>query len=224
MSARSVFVTAFSFFLATIIVALLIAPISCEAGSLTQTEDSSKVNYRTLDEKEIEILKAYFDYDYYKNNNDDLLGKVDDSYEAYFNHFITYGVLEGRDCCSYFNPSAYCAYYDDLYKTLGDNPVKYYEHYLVFGREENRKAVTILDCVMRNITVTSLTDNSIKITPEIYYASKFFGINSYYQLFKIVYGSQDGQGVQIINVYDERPSFIRDNRFTALLYALVASL
>lgn len=194
MSARRVFVTAFSFFLATIIVALLIAPISCEARSLTQTEDPSKVNYRTLDEKEIEILKAYFDYDYYKNDNDDLLGKVDDSYEAYFNHFITYGVFEGRDCCSYFNPSAYCAYYDDLYKNLGDNPVKYYEHYLVFGPEENRKAVTILDCVMRNITVTSLTDNSIKITPEIYYASKFFGIDNYYQLVKILYGSQDGQG------------------------------
>ncbi|MBR5357116.1 MAG: hypothetical protein IK121_09380, partial [Lachnospiraceae bacterium] len=69
MSARRVFVTAFSFFLATIMVALLIAPISCEAMSLTQTEDSSKVNYRTLDEKEIRILKAYFDYDYYKNNN-----------------------------------------------------------------------------------------------------------------------------------------------------------
>lgn len=174
----------------TVMVAFIIAPFECEARTLTQAENMSRVNYRILNEDEINILRVFFDYDFYKENNSDVVDDYGDSYEALFNHFITKGVFEGRDCCSYFNPSAYGALNPDLLIAFGANPVKYYEHYLIFSDDENREDATLEVCATRNVTVVSLADSSIIITPAVYFAAKLFGTESFYEVAEVVYGKR----------------------------------
>ena len=174
----------------TVMVTFFIAPFECEARTLTQAENMSRVNYRILNEDEINILRVFFDYDFYKENNSDVVDDYGDSYEALFNHFVTKGVFEGRDCCSYFNPSAYGALNPDLLIAFGANPVKYYEHYLVFSDDENREDATLEVCATRNVTVVSLADSSIIITPAVYFAAKLFGTESFYEVAEVVYGKR----------------------------------
>lgn len=186
----------------TIMVAFFIAPFECEARTLTQAENMSRVNYRILNEDEINILRVFFDYDFYKENNSDVVDDYGDSYEALFNHFVTKGVFEGRDCCSYFNPSAYGALNPDLLLAFGANPVKYYEHYLIFSDGENREDATLEVCATRNVTVVSLADSSIIITPVVYFAAKLFGTESFYEVAEVVYGNR----IEVTSVETPRPT------------------
>lgn len=186
----------------TVMVAFFIAPFECEARTLTQAENMSRVNYRILNEDEINILRVFFDYDFYKENNSDVVDDYGDSYEALFNHFVTKGVFEGRDCCSYFNPSAYGALNPDLLLAFGANPVKYYEHYLIFSDGENREDATLEVCATRNVTVVSLADSSIIITPVVYFAAKLFGTESFYEVAEVVYGKR----IEVTSVETPRPT------------------
>ena len=186
----------------TVMVAFFIAPFECEARTLTQAENMSRVNYRILNEDEINILRVFFDYDFYKENNSDVVDDYGDSYEALFNHFVTKGVFEGRDCCSYFNPSAYGALNPDLLLAFGANPVKYYEHYLIFSDGENREDATLEVCATRNVTVVSLAASSIIITPVVYFAAKLFGTESFYEVAEVVYGKR----IEVTSVETPRPT------------------
>ncbi|MCR5195625.1 MAG: hypothetical protein K6D38_04855 [Pseudobutyrivibrio sp.] len=177
--------------LATILVALFAAPISCQAKTLTQAENPKNVKYRQLNSDEIMILKVFFDCDFYRTNNDDVVDEVGTSYDALFNHFTSKGIFEGRDCCSYINVSAYSASNSDLFLAFKDNPVKYYEHYLIYGINENRYVLTLEACAARNITVVSLADSRIRITPGAFYSAKYFNTNSYNKVAENVYGNSD---------------------------------
>ena len=189
MEKRHIFTILFSI-IVTVMVAFIVMPITSNAKTLTQAEDMTRVKYRTLSEDEVNILKVFFDYDFYKRNNSDVVDEYGDSYEALLNHFINYGVFEGRDCCPFFNPSAYRALNTDLYIEFGNNPVKYYEHYLIYLDSEDRIEPTLEACANRNITVVSLADSSIIITPAVYFAAKLFGTDSFYEVAEVVYGKR----------------------------------
>jgi len=87
---------------------------------------------------------AIYDFEYYKNNNPDLanlIGKLNDI--GALQHFITYGMKEGRQAKASFNVHTYRGNYNDLRWVFGMNLPAYYMHYVNIGQQEGRIATGI---------------------------------------------------------------------------------
>lgn len=78
---------------------------------------------------------------YYANHYSDLKAAFGTNATKLFNHFCTYGMVEGRLGISYFNPNAYKNNYSDLKIVFGNDLPFYYKHYVKFGCKEGRKAI-----------------------------------------------------------------------------------
>lgn len=76
----------------------------------------------------------------YLNYNPDVREAVGTSQYLVIDHFINFGMKEGRQASSEFNLDAYKANNPDLVAAFGDDNVKYYEHYISSGKAEGRKA------------------------------------------------------------------------------------
>lgn len=81
-----------------------------------------------------------YNYKDYLNYNPDLNEVLGNNQRALFEHFISFGMKEGRQGSSEFNLDAYKANNPDLVTAFGDDNVKYYEHYISSGKAEGRKA------------------------------------------------------------------------------------
>ena len=85
---------------------------------------------------------AVYDYQYYLKNNPDIEAYFGDGNDrAVLQHFVNYGMSEGRIAKSTFNVQFYKNAYADLRDAFGDNLQRYYWHYIVQGQYEGRKAV-----------------------------------------------------------------------------------
>ncbi len=82
-----------------------------------------------------------FNPTYYSDKYSDLKKAFGTDAEKLFNHFLQYGMKEGRQAISTFNANTYKNNYEDLRKAFGDNIVSYYKHYLQYGYKENRKTI-----------------------------------------------------------------------------------
>ena len=60
--------------------------------------------------------------------------------KSYVEHFIQYGINEGRRGSYEFDPQFYKKNYGDLQNAFGNNMKRYYEHYIQYGINEGRKA------------------------------------------------------------------------------------
>lgn len=87
-----------------------------------------------------EGLSDVFDAEYYAEQNPDIVAVLGSDPEVLLNHFVTYGVNEGRQGMASFNVSEYKNAYVDLQETLGDNWDAYVEHYFKSGVNEHRIA------------------------------------------------------------------------------------
>lgn len=83
---------------------------------------------------------AVFDATYYYNAYPDVAAACGANEEALFNHFVSFGVYEGRSASAAFNPQAYRSHYTDLQEAFGDDMAAYCRHYVTFGRTEGRNA------------------------------------------------------------------------------------
>ena len=83
---------------------------------------------------------AVYDYNYYVNKYPDIKKAFGDNDEKVLNHFVTYGMKEGRQAKATFNVYTYKANYADLQKAFGNDLKKYYLHYINYGIKENRKS------------------------------------------------------------------------------------
>ena len=83
-------------------------------------------------------LKDVFDAEYYADKYEDLKEAFGYDEAALYKHYITYGVIEGRDCTPVINVAAYRATYEDLDAAFGDNWDAYVNHYFTYGIYENR--------------------------------------------------------------------------------------
>lgn len=81
-----------------------------------------------------------YNYSYYRSKYEDLRKAFGTDESAYFNHFCTYGMKEGRQASSAFNVQNYRSRYSDLRKAFGNNLPLYFKHYLEFGISEKRNA------------------------------------------------------------------------------------
>lgn len=67
-----------------------------------------------------------YDYTYYRNNNADLRAAFGNDANAYLQHFVNYGMAEGRQGRASFNVYTYRSEHPELWERFGDNLRGYY--------------------------------------------------------------------------------------------------
>lgn len=82
-----------------------------------------------------------YDYQFYMDKNPDIKAAFGDSDLAALEHFVRYGMSEGRVANASFNVNAYMHNNKDLRAAFGKNKKLYYEHYMNYGKNEGRDAV-----------------------------------------------------------------------------------
>jgi hypothetical protein len=157
-----------------------------EASDLTLVTDVSKVTYRATTAEEVALLKKLFDVEYYKAQNPELVELLGGSYKALFDHFCKYGVYEGRTCNANFDPSAYVSAYSDAKEAAENDVLKAYIHYVNVGLTEGRTLTTVEACAKEKITVRSMIDDSVVITPEVYETAVKLGTTDYKAVTKAI--------------------------------------
>ncbi|MBS6653657.1 MAG: N-acetylmuramoyl-L-alanine amidase, partial [Collinsella sp.] len=81
---------------------------------------------------------SVFDANYYLSNNPDVAKATAGNSELALDHFINYGMSEGRRGSASFDVQSYFNEYPDLRAAFGFDLVKYYEHYVTAGKAEGR--------------------------------------------------------------------------------------
>lgn len=87
-------------------------------------------------------LKDVFDEHYYADTNPDLKEAFGYNREALWQHFMKYGLSEGRNMNGLIDIVKYRETYSDLNAAFGDNWNAYLNHYLTFGVKEHRDTGT----------------------------------------------------------------------------------
>ena len=121
---------------------------------------------------------AVFDADYYLKNNPDVAKWANNDKDKALQHFISYGMAEGRRGNEAFDVQSYYNEYPDLRVAFGTDIVRYYEHYATFGKAEGRHPS---GCASIKGMRTSLggTDYSAVYDPE-YYLEHNADVRSFY--------------------------------------------
>ena len=107
-------------------------------GVIILMGDSSRTQAASQSDRN--AYRAVFDATYYYNAYPDVAAACGTDEEALFNHFVSFGVYEGRSASAAFNPQAYRQRYTDLQEAFGNDMAAYCRHYVTFGRAEGRNA------------------------------------------------------------------------------------
>lgn len=84
-----------------------------------------------------------FNAAYYANKYEDIYAIYGDNAKALYDHFITYGIKEGRQASAQFNILIYKENNPDLADVFGDDFIKYYNHFIECGVNEDRVSIYI---------------------------------------------------------------------------------
>lgn len=79
-----------------------------------------------------------YDYSYYLACNPDVAAAFGGDPEATLEHFVSYGMVEGRLSCRNFDVNTYKSLYADLRAAFGSDTAAYYRHYMAYGFSEGR--------------------------------------------------------------------------------------
>lgn len=82
---------------------------------------------------------AVYNKDYYRNSNADIAAIYGDNQYELIEHFVTYGINEGRRASETFDPVVYKIINKDIASAYGDNMKQYYYHYMYYGKKEGRQ-------------------------------------------------------------------------------------
>lgn len=99
--------------------------------------------YFGLKKEKPEEYSAVFDAAYYADRYPDLKTAFGGDERALLQHFIQYGMAEGRQGSSQFDVYSYKNLYPDLRAAFGNNLKSYYMHYISSGKAEGRKATGV---------------------------------------------------------------------------------
>lgn len=109
--------------------------------------------------------RAVFDADYYYETYPDVAAVCGSKEAALFNHFVNFGVKEGRSASADFNPQAYRQRYADLQQAFGSDMAAYCRHYVNFGAKEGRDGSaggeTIVTPVSQTANTQQISGNAI---------------------------------------------------------------
>lgn len=120
-------------------------------------------------QSERSAYRAVFDASYYYNTYPDVAAAFGMDEEQLLNHFINFGVKEGRSASAEFNPQAYRQRYADLQQAFGSDMAAYCAHYVNYGQSEGRNAsadgqVTVT--VPANETESASTAETVDTTAQ----------------------------------------------------------
>lgn len=118
---------------------------------------------KTLTTQDIDMLRTLFDAKAYARMYPEVVAVFGNNTQALFNHFIQYGLAEGRQINSTFNVNAYRSAYGDLNKAFGGNIINYYQHYVLFGTGEGRVVTTVAKAQQSGIIVTTFTGDHLAV-------------------------------------------------------------
>lgn len=106
--------------------------------------------------EELSIIKTLFSAEEYAELYPDVVKAHGNEEAALWDHFVTYGLSEGRALSKSFHVFAYRDAYEDLQEAFGNDLIAYYIHYATHGMQENRSITTVPQAVKAGITVTGL--------------------------------------------------------------------
>ena len=81
---------------------------------------------------------SVYNYEYYTSTYADVRNAFGDNRLDTLEHFVDFGMSEGRQGCEDFNAMTYRNRYADLRQAFGSDLKKYYMHYIEFGKSEGR--------------------------------------------------------------------------------------
>lgn len=90
-------------------------------------------------------LEDHFDAGFYSSEYEDLQQAFGSNEEQLLDHYLTYGLQEGRNAVPYLNLVKYREAYKDLEKAFGNDWSAYLNHYLTLGAKEGRSSFADFD-------------------------------------------------------------------------------
>jgi len=190
-----------------IMAALLLAAVL--SGSMISSLASCSIKVEAADKTTTAALKKEFDADFYATKYPDIKAAFGTNKEAMFNHFLTFGMKEGRMMNANFDPVAYVTAYPDVKATLKKNDYsKAYEHYVVFGKKEGRTLTTNAQ-ITKKAAATKKVVQSTTYQVGLNHGLTVYLNDSQYKSCTIkIYKSDNGYGAYIDgSLYDTSGSF-----------------
>ena len=123
-----------------------------------------------------------YDFNYYLEHNEDVRVAYGHDEDAVLEHFVEWGIKEGRQGNEKFNVYTYKNRYTDLRNAYGNDLEKYYMHYINYGYAEGRNAEGVSD-VQGSVTVFEGEDYSLVYDYDFYTEN--------YSDIKSIYGNDD---------------------------------
>lgn len=150
---------------------------------------------------------AVYNFKYYTEKYEDIKKAYPYNDIAVLEHFIMYGMDEGRQASSTFNVESYCNQYVDLRRAYGTNLKSYYMHYVQYGEKEGRVGVGCT-CMQDAVTIYNGVDYSA-VYDYNYYIKKYTDIESAFRYDDqaalehfVTYGMNElRQASELFNVY-----------------------
>ena len=91
------------------------------------------------------LKSVVFDANYYASKNADLKAAFGTDAQKLYNHFLDFGIKEGRQASPNFSIKYYTESNSDLKAAFGTNYLKAMEHFVKYGSKEIRKTAAPTD-------------------------------------------------------------------------------
>ena len=165
--------------------------VQCFGGSILEEAKSPytpSTVYEGIDYSDV------YDYEYYINKYSDLKAAFGSDSNAALAHFVTCGMVEGRQAKADFNVVVYKNNYSDLRAAYGNDLKSYYIHYISCGKKEGRNAISSISTPTTTTPATTTTTTSspgLTVYDGFDYSDVYdysYYINKYADL-KAAYGS-----------------------------------
>lgn len=146
-------------FLNLILILLLTTPVLAANNVNSDYQLSDSVN-------EFKTVRSIFDAEYYISLYPDLLSIVsheqnslsEEDKEILYNHYISFGINEGRICSKIFNLSLFIKEHPELYAVFFDDYDKYVEYYFYNIYQGMRNQIVTRDIDKTLYFIDSISD------------------------------------------------------------------
>lgn len=131
---------------ATAVLPVMAAPADILTGQATGRNVTPVSSY-ALSPDETGLIPSYvsdiFDAEFYKKQYPDVAAAIGDDEQALLQHFLLFGLVEGRVGSPILDIARYRSFNSDLAALFGDNWDLYVQHYFQYGIAEGRSSGTV---------------------------------------------------------------------------------
>ncbi len=112
------------------------------------------------------MLKKLFNAKEYAAMYPDVAKAYGNNTKKLWQHFITFGIKEGRSVNKDLNIMAYSSAYPDLRMAFGNDLMKYYKHYTTYGYKEGRNIKTLQDAANAGLQVIGVDGSYMELPAQ----------------------------------------------------------